>query len=1066
MGLIEPTRGRGAERRQLTVQFCDLVDSTRIATSLDPEDMSDLLDRFFAACAKAVESFGGVVGNYLGDGLLAYFGYPVAHEDDAERSVRAARAIVEAVGQVRTPAGEALQVRIGIATGLVLINEAKHLDRPERGVVGETLNLASRLQAAGAPGEIVVSDATRRLLGQTFGVRALAAQSLRGFAVPVPAWVVESEDMAMLRFASRLRRHRVMVGRDAELARLQAELDAAWRGAGRMILMSGEAGIGKSRLGAALADRQRLIAHRRLSYQCSPYHRETALHPFLAQFRRAIRLNGDAPLDVQRATIESALQELMPGRPDILSLFSALLGLPVALPGTPAEQREQVFNAIIETIESAARNAPLLILFEDAHWADESSLALINRLAAAAEHRSILILVTARPEFDPNRLTISDARHLILGHLDAESIGAIIQGQVEAVTQANAIVRAALSEQMAQRIVEKADGIPLFAEEMTQMVLDTNTDPVLFGKDIVIPATLQDSLMARLDRLGSAKSVAQIASVIGREFPHDVLARICDGAATALDASLAQLEKAGLISPAIIGAHPGYIFKHALLRDAAYETLPLARRRAIHQSIAESLQRDFGGRAEAEPEIVARHYAEAKHYREAAEWWLKAGELGVRRVAYGEAIRHFERAINQVERIADDDAGQLLRLKLQIAYGQALMTQTGYNDGRAMAAFERAVTIAGGIGEPALRHPALHGLWLGAYMRLDIPTLDHITPLFWASAKQMPGSSDALLAETDTGMVAFLKGDFAEATRIFERNWANCPVNPDLAGGLRFGMEPGVNALAYLGLCAWMRCDMAASDRYFNLAAVRAEASEFPPALPYVQLYRAHVALAVGRIALAESITAQMIELTKAQGLEFYNAWARLLCGVARTFLGDPPSLLLADPARRYFASSGVLIAQMNNDGVYAMALAGSDPSSACAISAATLDLAETTGCGMAQAGAYWVHGEVLQRLDKPDPRLAERMWRTGLKRARQQSARFFEVCLTLSLATLLHSQGRDAEALPMIDATLANFGNEATDLPQLTALRSLRQTAPAEPSPPPSHPNSARNAGSNLQYR
>ncbi|GAA5266297.1 hypothetical protein ACOSOMT5_P2724 [Acidiphilium sp. MT5] len=1060
MGLIEPARGRGAERRQLTVLFCDLVDSTRIATTLDPEDMSDLLDRFFAACAKEVENFGGVVGNYMGDGLLAYFGYPIAHEDDAERSVRAARSIVEAVGRLCTPAGEALQVRIGIATGLVLINEAKGLNRPERGVVGETLNLASRLQAAGAPGEIIVSDATRRLLSKIFGVRALAAQSLRGFAVPVPAWVVESEDMAMLRFASRLRRHRVMVGRDAELVRLQADLDAAWRGAGRMILLTGEAGIGKSRLGAALADGQRSVAHRRLSYQCSSYHRETALYPFLAQFRRAIRLNGDAPPDVQRQVIESALQQLMPGRPDILLLFSALLGLPVVLPGTPAEQREQVFNAIIETIESAARSAPLFILFEDAHWADDSSLELINRLAAAAENLPMLILVTARPEFDPGRLNISDARHVILGHLDSESIVAIIQGQVDAVTQANEIVRAALSEQMTQRIVQKADGIPLFAEEMTQMVLDTNSDPVLFGRDIVIPATLQDSLMARLDRLGPAKSVAQIASVIGREFPHDVLVRIGNDDPTALDASLAQLEKVGLISPGIIGAHPGYIFKHALLRDAAYETLPLARRREIHRSIAESLQRDFRGRAEAEPEIVARHYAEAKQYREAAEWWLKAGELGVRQVAYGEAIRHFERAINQVERLADDDAGQMLRLKLQIAYGQALMTQTGYNDARAMAAFERAVTIAGGIGEPALRHPALHGLWLGAYMRLDIPTLDHITPLFWASAKQMPGSSDALLAETDTGMVAFLKGDFAEATRIFERNWANCPVNPDLAGGLRFGMEPGVNALAYLGLCAWMRCDMAASDRYFNLATARAEASGFPPALPYAQLYRAHVALAVGRIALAESIAAQMIELTKAQGLEFYHAWARVLCGVARTFLGEPSGLLMADPARRYFASSGVAIAQMNNDGFYAMALAASDPSAARAISEATLDLAETAGCGMAQAGAYWVHGEILQRLDNPDPDLAERIWRTGLKRARHQSARFFEVCLALSLASLLHGQGRGAEAIPIIDAALADLGAGAADLPQIVALRNFRLALPAENSPPLNDDNKRLNRG------
>ncbi|OZB38353.1 MAG: hypothetical protein B7X48_13530 [Acidiphilium sp. 34-60-192] len=1045
MVLTEPSRGREAERRQLTVLFCDLVESTRIATTLDPEDMSDLLDRFFQACTSAIVNFGGVVGNYVGDGLLAYFGYPIANEDDAERSVRAARAIVESVGRLRTPAGDVLQVRIGIATGLVLASGARDLDRPERGVVGETLNLASRLQAAAEPGEIVVSDPTRRLLGKMFGLRALAAQSLKGFAAPVSAWVVESEDMAMLRFASRLRGHRVMVGRDAELTRLQSDLDAAWRGTGRTLLVTGEAGIGKSRLVAALADRQRSVGHLRLSYQCSQYHRETALYPFLTQFRRAIGLNGDVPHDVQHQIIESALQALVPGRTDITLLFTALLGLPATLQGTPAEQHEQALKAIVETIEAASRRAPLLILFEDAHWADDSSIELLTLIAAAAENLPILILVTARPEFEPGRLNLSCDQQVTLGHLEPESIVAIIQGQVEAATHDNRAALVALSEQMTQRIVEKVDGVPLFAEEMTQLVLDANADSVLLSMDITIPATLQDSLMARLDRLGSAKLVAQMASVIGREFPRDLLMRIFDHDVTTLDAAVAQLEKAGLISSGINGDHAGLVFKHALLRDAAYESLPHARRRDIHRSIAVSLQRDFRGRAEVEPEIVARHYTEAKQYREAAEWWLKAGELRVRQVAYGEAIRHFERAINQVERLPDDDAGQMLRLNLQIAYGQALMARTGYNDGRAMAAFGRAEAIASTIGEPALRHPALHGLWLGAYMWVDIPTLDRITPLFFASAMQMPGSSDALLAETDSGMVAFLKGDFIEATRIFKSNVANCPASPDLAGGLRFGMEPGVNGLAYLGLCHWMSCDMAASDQYFDLAKARAEISGFPPALPYTQLYRAHVALAVGQITLAETIATQMIELTEAQGLEFYNAWARAICGIARGLRGDASGLLLADRARQYFASSGVVIAQMNNDGFYALAQVNSDPAAAFAISEASLRVAETTGCRMVEAGAYWVHGTILLRLDDPDPREAERLWRVGIGKARQQSARFFEVCLASSLANLLLSQGRGAEVTPIVDAALAGLADEAADLPQIIALRAIRLALPAE---------------------
>ena len=694
-----PSSTDAAERRQLTVMFCDLVGSTALTARLDPEDMRQVIRAYQDACSGAIARYDGFVAKFMGDGILAYFGFPRAHEDDAARAVHAGLEIAEVVARLQTRASEKLAVRVGIATGLVVVGDlVGQGSAQEQAVVGDTPNLAARLQGLAEAGGVVVAAATRRLLGDRFQLRDLGKHAVKGLAEPVEAWAALGVSENESRFeAAHPARLTCIVGREAECGDLTARQRRAWRGEGQTVLISGEAGIGKSRLSAWLAEQVADTPHTRLRYHCSPYHRDSALYPFAQQFERAAGIAPHEKPEAKFEKLEKLLGLATDRMNDVAPLIASLLSIP---PGrgypplnlSPAQQRRQTFLALLDQIEGLAKHKPLLILFEDAHWADATSLELLELVIARVRRLPALLLITFRPEFEAPWKGLPSVATIALGRLDRAEAEML----VERVTGGRKLPAEVLAQ-----IVAKTDGVPLFVEELTKNVLESGLlieEPERYRLDgplppMAIPSTLQDSLMARLDRLVAVKEIAQIGAAIAREFSYSLLHAVVGSDEASLRSALAQLEESELVFRDGAPPEARYSFKHALVQDTAYESLLRSRRQILHQRIAETLCEKFAGVVEAEPELVAHHFTQAGLTEPAIEYWGKAGDLALHRSAFKEAIAHLGKAIEMVEALAgvgekEKTGGQLLRL--QVSYGNAMIAAHGHGAPETVATFRRA----------------------------------------------------------------------------------------------------------------------------------------------------------------------------------------------------------------------------------------------------------------------------------------------------------------------------------------------------------------------------------------
>ena len=749
----------------------------------------------------------------MGDGVLVYFGYPEAHEHDAEQAVRAGLELIAAVAGLKTRAP--LQTRVGIATGLVVVGDLIGSGASqEQAIVGETPNLAARLQSIAEPNLVVIAEGTRKLLGNLFEFEDLGPKDLKGISGPVRAWAVLRASSAEGRFeALHTTALTALVGREEESELLLRRWSKAKAGEGQVVLLSGEAGIGKSRLTAALLERFTSEPHTRLRYFCSPQHTDSALHPIIGQMERAAGLAHDDTPQSRLDKLDALLAQTSTNKQDA-ALFAEMLSLPndgryPALDLAPQQRRQRTLEALTAQLVGLANQQPVLMIFEDTHWTDPTSLEAFGRAVDRIKTLPALLIVTFRPEFNAPWVGQPHVTALTLNRLGEREAAAIV---------ARLVGNKELPADVMAEIVERTDGIPLFVEEMTKAVLEAEgegearkTAAAVPSPTLAVPASLHASLMARLDRLGPAKEVAQIGAAIGREFSHALLAAVARRSEGELQSALNRLVEAGLLFRQGVPPHATYLFKHALVQDAAYGTLLREPRRALHARIAETLESQFAEIAESQPELLARHCTEAGLIEKAASLWGKAGQRSLAQSALVEATEQITRALDQIAVLPATPTLRREQIRLQVGLANALMHTKGYAAPETIAAVERARLLleqAQALGEPPedplLLFSVLYGFWIGSYVAFSGDVMCNLATQFLALAEKQGATVPRMVGHRLMGTSLLCTGDIAQGRAHFDRAGALYDPAEHRPLATRFGQDLRVAILSYRSWALWM----------------------------------------------------------------------------------------------------------------------------------------------------------------------------------------------------------------------------------------------------------------------
>jgi class 3 adenylate cyclase/tetratricopeptide (TPR) repeat protein len=800
----ENSTQEAAERRQVTVMFSDLVGSTALSARLDPEDLREIISAYQKCVAGTVQRFGGFVAKYMGDGVLVYFGYPQAHEDDAERAVRAGLDLVTAVSQLKRHAR--LQTRVGIATGLVVVGDLIGSGASqEQAIVGETPNVAARLQGVADPNTVVIAESTRKLLGNLFELQDLGAREVKGIAEPVRAWAALRTSSVESRFeALHGTGLTALIGREEELELLLRRWSKAKTSEGQVVLLSGEAGIGKSRLTAALLESLTGEPHTSLRYFCSPQHTDSALYPIIGRMERAAGFVHDDTPQAKLDKLDAVLAQTAT-RIEDAALFAEMLLLPhdrryPALELTPPQRRQKTLEALVLQVVALSRQNPVLMIFEDAHWTDPTSLELFGRIVDRIRNLHLLLIVTFRPEFESPWIGRPYVTALTINRLGEREIAAMI----DRVT-GNRL----LSAKVRHDIVERTDGIPLFVEEMTKAVLEAESEEAarrtaapMPSLTLAVPASLQASLMARLDRLGPAKDVAQIGAVIGREFAYDLLAQAARKSDEQLYAALSVLGEAGLVYCQGTLPQATFQFKHALIRDAAYGSLLRKTREEVHVRIARVLEGTLPDTADIQPELIAHHYTEAGCKEEAVRWWHSAGQRASHRSANAEAVAHLNKALELIGAGAEGNKRDLLELKVRVDVGGPLIGSKGWGASELEENYTRAWALYERTGATELAFPVLWGQYVSAGYRAEggLALSEERAERFLQLAKRQGDAGLEVMGHRMLGVQLVSRGQFVTGRQHLER--AVALYDPTKHQGLAFtyGINPRVSALVTLSL--------------------------------------------------------------------------------------------------------------------------------------------------------------------------------------------------------------------------------------------------------------------------
>jgi class 3 adenylate cyclase/tetratricopeptide (TPR) repeat protein len=809
------TGAADAERRQLTVLFADVVGATALSAELDPEALRDLLRAYQAICSGSVTRYGGTICQYLGDGVLAYFGFPTAHEDDAERAVLAGLSLVAGVrklGETLTADGKAgIEARVGIHTGLAVVGEMGSGDELVNLAVGQTPNLAARIQGEAAPNSVCISAATLSLVAARFEVRELGARQLKGVATETPLFsVVTAVDAASERRWSRS--DNPVVGRETELLQLLERWAVAQRGQGQVVYLSGEGGIGKSRLLSTFREQVSASAHGNAwrNIWCSPFSQNSALQPIIDLIERAIDARRPTSPDDRAQTLRQVLETAGLANNATCALIGSLLGLAdpnehILRDLAPAQRKRQTLDALVAWLQADARRHPLVVVVEDLHWVDPSTRDLLGILVERIAELPVLVVFTFRPEFVPT--------WSVKGQLSMIALTRLTRQQVMLVVR-NVTAGKELPSRVVDELVRRADGVPLFVEEITKAIMASGLvvehDGALQfaasnGEELELPMTLRDSLTARLDRLGNAKAVAQLASVLGREFEHALLLSVCDFSAVELEAQLAALNEANIIQQSGVPPNSHYVFKHALIQEAAYDGLLKSVRKQYHQRVAQAYVERFREVVQLRPELPAYHFSRASMPAAAVPFWQKAGELAVVREGHEEAIAHLGAALEQIALLPDTPSRAAMELGLRVAVGPALMARMGFGAAETGANYARASELAEEHGETAERFMAIWGDWLYKNTKGQMVAASRRSEDLVTISKGLSDDGYLLQARHSRWTNFFFLGDAAVAradtlhgVRLYDQ------IRHRHHKHLYGGHDPGVCARCFGSMSAWV----------------------------------------------------------------------------------------------------------------------------------------------------------------------------------------------------------------------------------------------------------------------
>jgi class 3 adenylate cyclase/predicted ATPase len=1046
-----PTEHRSpdAERRQLTVLFCDLVDSTKLSSQLDPEDWRDVVRAYQKVCTEVIQRYDGHIAQLLGDGLLIYFGYPHAHEDDAQRAVRAGLGMLAAMRDLNQGLQQAkgiqLAIRVGIHTGLVVVGEMGGAGRQEQLALGETPNIAARIQGLAQPNTLVVSHVTYRLSQGYFACQDLGEQTLRGVAEPLHVYRVLQESGARGRLdVAGTRGLTLLVGREQEVGLLLERWAQAKRGQGQVVLLTGEAGIGKSRLVEVLKDHVVNEPHTRWECRSAEYSQNTALFPLTDLFQRLLQLQAeDTPVE-KLGKLEQALSQYRMPLEESVQLFAPLLSLPIPedtyppLYLSPQRQRQKTLENLVAILLELAEQQPVLFILEDLHWTDPSTLELLNLVIEQIPTTSILTVLTCRPYFQPAWHHRSYITEITVNRLSSTQVEQIVTRMTDGKT---------LPPEVLAQIIEKTDGVPLFVEELTKAILESGQLKAVDGhyeligsfSTFAIPTTLQDSLMARLDRLVTAKAVAQYAAVIGRQFAYDLLSMVSQLDDLTLQRELGRLVEAEIVYQRGVPPQAHYFFKHALIQDAAYQSLLKSTRQHYHQRIGQVLEAQFPETAAAQPELLAQHYTAADYTEQAVVYWQRAGQQASDRSAHLEAINYFTTGIALLKTLPETPIRTQQSLPLHLALGAALQIAKGNAAPEVEQAYIQARALCQQVGETPELAPVLYGLWRYYLVRPQLHMTRELGETLLRLAQHANDPALSVVAHHALGTTWLNLGALPAARQHLEEGIARYTPDQRRAAMFRMGPNPGVCCRVHTARTLWLLGYPEQARAHTHEALALAHALSHPFSLAWVHSFAAIVSQYRRDVPATYEQAEAAVVLSTEQGFPLYVAEGTSLRGWALAMQGQGAAGMAQ-------IRQGIAAAQATGAALsvpyYGTLLADvcaylGHPEDGLQVLAEAYTLVEQQEQRFWEAEVCRLRGVLLLQQTGTPQAEAEAWFQRALDVARRQEAKSLELRAAMSLSRLWQSQGKRAEAHELLAPVYSWFteGFDTADLQEAKAL-------------------------------